>query len=116
MAPGVAMLELTNEGTEVHEMVMVRINDDVDDSLEDIAALPEEEALSKVAVQSVAFADPGASSFSSANLEEGRYGILCFIPQGSTPEVMASGQDAAGAAALHGRDAEGVRGRLTCVA
>jgi len=96
VAPGVAMVELANNGKEVHELVMVRINDDVDDSLEDIAALPQEEALGKVTPVAVTYADPGSSSFSSANLDEGRYGILCFIPQGATPEAMASDQELAG--------------------
>ena len=96
VAPGVAMVELTNNGKEVHELVMVRINDDVEDSLEDLAALPQEEALSKVTPVAVTYADPGNSSFSSANLKEGRYGILCFIPQGSTPEAMASDQEPEG--------------------
>ncbi len=88
-AAGPTIVTLTNEGEEVHEMIVLRVNDDVTETAAEIVALPEEEAFSKVAVKGVAFAFPGAEGFSAVDLEPGRYIGVCFIPQGATPDVMA---------------------------
>ena len=85
---GPAVITLTNDGTEVHEMIVLRVNDDVTETAAEIVALPEEEAFSKVALKTVAFAFPGTEGFGSTDLEPGRYIAVCFIPQGATPEVM----------------------------
>jgi hypothetical protein len=93
---GPTLLEIVNEGTEVHEMALVRFNDDVTDSIDDILQLPEEEAMTKLAFVTSLFAEPGGSGYSSATLEPGRYGVVCFIPEGTTPEVVESGGEADG--------------------
>ena len=46
---GPAVITLTNDGTELHEMIVLRVNDDVTETAAEIVALPEEEALSMVA-------------------------------------------------------------------
>ncbi len=98
---GTTRISLKNNGTELHEAIVVRINDGVTESLEEIASLPEEEALSKVTMLGQAFAAPGESGSSFANFEEpGSYGVICFIPQGLTPE-------AAQAAETSGTEPEG---------
>jgi hypothetical protein len=85
---GPTLFEMVNEGAEAHEMAIVRINDDVTDPIEDIAALPEEEAMSKITMAGGLFAMPGDTGYATATLEPGRYGVLCFLPEGSTPEHM----------------------------
>ena len=90
---GQTTFNFTNEGGEEHELVVVRINDDVTESLEELAQLPEEEAFSKVEVKGFAMAPPGGTDQTFADLEPGRYGALCFFPVGSTPEALAAAEE-----------------------
>ena len=89
VAAGPTSFELNNEGTEPHELIVFRIKDDVDESVEEILELPEEEAMEKAEFVSAAFADPGNQEYGIARLEEGRYAAVCFIPVGSKPEGQA---------------------------
>jgi hypothetical protein len=95
--PSGTSLTLTNGGQELHEMIVVRKNDGVTESFDDLLALPEEEALQKVTTVGVLFAAPGESASmgigasgapepltSIALTEEGEYFALCAIPQGTT--------------------------------
>lgn len=73
---------LTNEGTEVHEMFIVRRNDDVTETWEELLALPDEEALQRVTVLGALAALPGETATDTMTaIEEGEYLALCFIPQ-----------------------------------
>jgi hypothetical protein len=85
---GIVGFELQNEGQEVHELVLFRINDDVDLTIEELAELPEEESESMVEFITATFADPGESAYTFGDLRPGRYGILCFIPVGTTDMSM----------------------------
>jgi len=89
--PTVIRLDNSGSATEFHEIVMLRVNDDVTETTEELLALPEEEALSKVEVTSVAFAPLGSTGSASADLEQGRYIAVCFLPVGSTPDAFAAG-------------------------
>ena len=73
----------TNEGEEIHEMVLFRINDDVTESIEELLALPEEEALAKVVFAGVTFSAQGGTDTETIELAPGRYGAVCFIPVGT---------------------------------
>lgn len=90
---GQAAFTFANEGGEEHELVLVRINDDVTASLQEIAAMPEEEAFTMVEVKGFAIASPGGSNTAFVDLEPGRYGALCFFPVGSTPEAVAAAEE-----------------------
>jgi hypothetical protein len=84
-AAGYYIVNFSNEGNEFHELLAVRINDDVTLPLEEILALPEEEADTMVEFLGAAFAAPGESTVASLNLAEpGRYAVVCFIPTGTT--------------------------------
>ena len=86
---GGAILTAENIGEEVHEIFVLRVNDDVTLSAEEIAALPEEELFSMVTfVGGVSPFPPGETSAAPLNLTPGRHIALCFIPQGTTPEVF----------------------------
>ncbi len=74
----------TNDGEEIHEMVVVRINDDVTETLEELLALPEEEALTKVQFAGVMFSAQGGTDTETIEMAPGRYAALCFIPVGTT--------------------------------
>lgn len=67
---------------EEHEMIILRKQDGVDLSWEELLELPEEEAMSKTEFVAAAFAPPGESSSSLATLEAGDYAMVCFIPVG----------------------------------
>jgi hypothetical protein len=81
---GVTRFTLVNTGTEIHEMVLFRVNDGVSLSLEELLALPEEEVFGQITFSTYATAPPGQSGSGVGNLTPGRYILLCFIPVGTT--------------------------------
>lgn len=81
---GQVAFEFTNEGTELHEMALIRVNDDTTESIEELLELPEEEAQTKTTFLGVSIAAPGDGDVMYANLDPGRYVMICFIPTGST--------------------------------
>jgi hypothetical protein len=85
---GKTVLSLTNEGEDVHEMSLMRINDDVTESVEELMALPEDEVMGKITPVGGPFAVPGEVGFSAVELTPGRYAVVCFIPQGTTADNM----------------------------
>ena len=89
---GIVGFDLENDGREVHEMVLFRINDDVDLSIQELTELPEEESQSMVEFVTVAFAAPGESDITFHDLRPGRYGMLCFIPLGTTDMSILEGE------------------------
>jgi hypothetical protein len=90
---GQTAFNFSNQGGEEHELILVRINDDVTESIEELAQLPEEEAFQKVQPMGFAMAAPGESAQTFVDLEPGRYGTLCFFPVGSTPEALAAAEE-----------------------
>jgi len=92
---GGTIINLANIGEEVHEVAVMRINDDTELTLEELLALPEEEGEQYVTFLNVAFAFPDEVGHTVVNLEPGRYVAICFLPEGATPEVMSqmSGPD-----------------------
>lgn len=84
LASGQTMFEFNNDGAELHEMALIRINDDATETVAELLEMPEEEAEQKTTFLGVAFAEPGGDSTMFADLDAGRYVILCFIPTGAT--------------------------------
>ena len=78
----------TNNGAEIHEMVVFRINDDVIETVDELLALPEEEALSKVQFAGATFGVQGETDIETFELTPGRYVALCFVPVGTTDMVV----------------------------
>ena len=87
LAAGTYSALLTNEGNEQHEMIVFRKADGVTESIPELLELPEEEAETKIAFAGAAFAPPGESGGSLIELEPGQYGMVCFIPVGTTADV-----------------------------
>ncbi|MFD2092331.1 hypothetical protein [Blastococcus deserti] len=88
---GVVAVTFTNEGDELHEIGIARINDDVTQPVQELLALPEEQLMSMITFTGAAFAEPGGSDTTFLRLEPGRYGAACFIPQGTTHEHEGDG-------------------------
>jgi hypothetical protein len=90
---GVTSFEFSNGGTEVHEMVVFRVNDGVTDTLEELIAMPEEEVVTKTTMIAQTGAVPGEAEYTIAELTAGRYAMLCFVPEGThTEEMEGTGQ------------------------
>ena len=104
VAPG-AELTFTNESTaEVHEVVLMRIADGETRTIEELLELPEDESESLAEFQGVLVALPGedginpeaAGATSIPITEPGRYALVCFIPQGADPAVVAEAMQGGG--------------------
>ena len=91
--PAGTSFSFTNAGTELHELVVMRKNEGVTESFQEILALPEEEGITKVTVLGGVVAGPGESAPAPVPVSEvGEYVVICFIPQGTTtlPEPTGS--------------------------
>ncbi|TKJ18232.1 hypothetical protein [Blastococcus sp. CCUG 61487] len=89
---GIVAVTFHNEGTEMHEIGIARINDDVTMPVEELLAQPEEQVFSSIELRGITYAMPGESETTFLRLDEGRYGAACFIPQGTTSlETMGMG-------------------------
>jgi hypothetical protein len=91
---GPAIISLENAGEQMHEIAIMRINDDVTLSIEELLALPEEESEGMATQAAFAFAMPGTTGYTTSDLTPGRYVALCFFPEGMTPEVFAQLEEA----------------------
>ena len=103
VAPG-AELTFTNASDgEVHEMMVVKVLDVETRTIEELLALPESESESLVEFQGVLVALPGeeggnpeGEGSSITVTEAGRYAVVCFIPQGADPAVVAEAMQSGG--------------------
>ena len=83
---GPTVINLENIGEQVHEIAIYRINDDVTLTIEELLALPEEEADAMVTFLGENFAFPGDAGHKVVDFTPGRHVALCFIPDGTTAE------------------------------
>jgi uncharacterized cupredoxin-like copper-binding protein len=82
---GVVAFNFTNDGAEVHEIVIFRLKGD--ESLKKILSLPEKKLEKKVVFINATGVPPGESADTIyADLKPGRYGAVCHIPVGTTDE------------------------------
>lgn len=80
---GTYAFTLTNSSeAEEHEMILMRKNDGVTLSAEELLELPEEEALSQAEPVAFGWAGPGETGSALAELTAGDYVMACFIPVG----------------------------------
>ena len=77
-------VRLDNQGEELHEGIVLRISDDVDLSINELLALPEDEAMQMAEFRGAVFAAPGEQASAVMDLTPGRYALVCFIPVGTT--------------------------------
>jgi len=87
LATGPASFEMTNESdVEFHELVLLKRNPGTTEPLEELLAMPEEEASARVSDVGALFTEPGQTENFAAELDAGGYIAICFIPVGATPE------------------------------
>ena len=91
---GRTSIDLTNNGVELHEIVLLAKNPGVTETFDQILALSEDEAMKKVTPQSFTFATQGDTEYSVVDLPAGSYLAVCFIPQGLTSDEAMPAEDA----------------------
>lgn len=90
-------LAFVNEGSEPHELIVMRRSEGTDQPLEELLQLPEEEAMQLVSEAGAIFAMPGETAEGTIALNEpGQYIALCFVPVGTSPEDVEAGPSASG--------------------
>lgn len=75
----------TNEGEELHEMIVFRLEEDAP-SLDELLQMPQQEAEAFLTFKGAAFGPPGETDAEVIELEAGRYAMVCFISVGTTSE------------------------------
>lgn len=88
---GVVAVTMTNEGEEQHMLGLLRINDDVTASLDELLALPEEEGMQMATFLGAAFAPLGEADTIFVELAAGRHAAVCFLPEGSIGDQEGTG-------------------------
>lgn len=85
-----------NEGQDVHELILIRKNDDVTETFQELLAMPEEASAEKIGFLGVAIAAPGTTAPETLTADQpGQYLMICFIPQG-TSSIPSMAPDASG--------------------
>lgn len=79
---GHTTIAFTDEGNEEHEIMIVKLADGEDLTLDELLDLPEEEVFSKVQPVAVTWGAPGETGYTAMDLEPGTYFALCNIPIG----------------------------------
>ncbi len=85
---GPAVITLENSGQEFHEILLLKINDGVTETADELLALPQRRLMRKGEFAAGAFAPNGATSYTVTDLQPGRHIAVCFLPIGATPEAM----------------------------
>jgi plastocyanin len=86
--PAGTVLTFKDDGTEIHEMAVVRILDETT-PLEELMAMPPDQSAALSEFVGFAFAFPGQVADGSIVLDQpGRYVALCNVHQGSDPKAF----------------------------
>ena len=93
---GMTAVTFTNDSAsgEIHEIALLKLADDADITLDELLALPQEEAeqyLDPEVPPAFAFALPGQTGGVTTELVPGEYVYACFIPTGTTMEAEGTG-------------------------
>lgn len=89
---GTVAFEFSNEGTEMHEMLMVRYKHP-STTIDDLMKLSDREAQKVIDFLGASFGPPGVTDLENKQLTPGKYALLCFVPVGSTSEKAARKAD-----------------------
>jgi plastocyanin len=93
-------VEFVNDSEkEAHEMVAMRVTDDsatLDDLQQMLLESSEGPPADMLEEAGFAFALPGETAEQTVTFEQGRYLVVCFIPQGAPPDMVAEMIESAG--------------------
>jgi hypothetical protein len=85
---GPLVLGLDNTGSELHQLMLLRLRDDVTADLAELSGRDEGGIFAVSTPVGGAFAAPGEHGAGMVDLPPGRYLALCLLPTGATPENM----------------------------
>jgi hypothetical protein len=85
LSPGRVDIELSNQGKESHDLVLVRHNAGVTETTADLLKLPKAEYSKKLTAVGRTFTRAGENSYLLTSVEPGNYAVVCFtvLPDGS---------------------------------
>ncbi len=92
LEPGDVTFSVDNMGTEVHELHVFKLDEDVE-AFSELLDLSQDEAQDRMSTVGMAMADPGNTESFDAEMSPGRYAAVCLIPVGTMPEEGHSGHD-----------------------
>ena len=81
---GAVGVTLTNQGREAHQVLIVRIDDDVTEPFSALLDLPPDQRMQAATALGSVEVDPGGVGTLFLRLAPGRYGVGDFLSQGST--------------------------------
>ena len=83
--PAGTTFSLVNEGSELHEVAIVRRNEGVTESWEELLSMSEEETADLITFVGQLMAEPGEEAEGTLTVDEpGDYFAVCFVPTGMT--------------------------------
>ena len=82
---GDTTFSIDNQGSEVHELHVFRLDEDVA-TVSELLDKSQDEAQDKLTSVGMALANPGDEESFDAELTAGRYAAICLIPVGTRPE------------------------------
>lgn len=91
VAAGPIVVRFDNQGEEEHELIVVRRLPGTTEPVDELLAMPEAEVDTKIELVAGVAAAPGQQDVLVADLSEGDYIAVCFIPTGSTEGVEGDG-------------------------
>lgn len=91
VAAGPVVVRFDNQGDEEHELIVVRRLPGTTEPVHELLAMPEEEVDTKIELVATVGAAPGQQDVLVADLAEGDYIAVCFIPTGSSEGVEGDG-------------------------
>jgi hypothetical protein len=92
---GINSFEFTNNGAELHEMLILQKNPGTRETFDQLLAMPQEEAMKKATPKAATFGEPREEGlYDVADLDAGQYAMVCFVPVGSTPEAAKAAEEA----------------------
>jgi hypothetical protein len=89
---GDTTFSIDNQGSEVHEIHVFELDEDVS-TVSELLDQSQDEAQDKMTSVGMASANPGDTESFDADLSAGRYAAVCLIPTGTLPEEGHSGHD-----------------------
>jgi hypothetical protein len=81
---GILAIELTNKGSQTHDLGLYRVNDDAELAAQDIPKLSREDLESRITRLSVESTGPGSTNSVVATVSPGEHVLICFQPVGGT--------------------------------
>jgi hypothetical protein len=89
---GETTFSIDNRGSEVHEIHVFRLDDDLN-TVSELLGKSQDEAQDRMTSVGMASANPGDKESFDADLPAGRYAAVCLIPVGTFPDEGLSGHD-----------------------